>query len=269
MTIDTALQEHIDTAYSIDAFSKETLAELDKREKAVRIALSGIDKNMEKVAFNLYWIYSNKAYRAMGFQSITDYALNKFELGKTNTYSFISIVESFAAHSEDGSIADKFDNKYKGYSISKLSLLVGLTDKQIEELEINPSMSVRDIKKLLKKADREEVVASSDKKELPEKTGDASSDAQGTMIIKDNAVSIPESEPDAEENADDVAEMADDEISGYSSNTVYEFSVQDDERTILKEIKSILKENKAEHEESFFSLICRYPVRKGEKDKCP
>lgn len=264
MTTDTSLQEHADTAYSIDAFSKETLAELDKREKAVRTALSGIDKNMEKVAFNLYWIYSNKAYRAMGFQSITDYALNRFELGKTNTYSFISIVESFAAHSEDGSIADKFDNKYKGYSISKLSLLVGLTDKQIEELGINPSMSVRDIKKLLKKADSENMVAFSDKKELPEKTGDALSDAQGTMTIKDNAVSIPEPEPD---NEDDVCD--DDGILGYSSDTVYEFSVQDDERMILKEIKSILKANKAEHEESFFSLICRYPVRKGEKDKCP
>lgn len=259
MTNDTALQERADTNISIDVFSKEILAELTKREKAVRTALNGIDKNMEKVAFNLYWIYSNRVYKAMGCESITDYALNTFELGKSNTYSFINLVERFAAHSEDGSITDKFDDKYKGYSLSKLSLLANLTDEQITESDINPAMSVRDIKKLLKKADSEDTIASSDKKELSKKTEDARSDAQGTMTIKDNVVSIPEPEPD---NEDDVCD--DDGILGYSSDTVYEFSVQDDERTILKEIKSILKKNKTEHDESFFSLICRYPVRKGE-----
>ncbi|MDE7275378.1 MAG: hypothetical protein K2N98_00760 [Lachnospiraceae bacterium] len=215
MTVDTALQAQSDAAYSIEAFSKETLAELDKRERAVRTALNGIDKNMEKVAFNLYWIYSNKAYKAMGCESITDYALDTFDLSKSSTYSFISLVERFAARSENGSITDKFDDKYKGYSSSKLSLLVNLTDEQIEGLDINPAMSVRDIKKRIKETDRGDAVTAPDKKGLSEKPEDVEDieNAQGTMKIEGNEISAPVS--GAETGTDLSNDNNDDRTTGY------------------------------------------------------
>ena len=154
---------------------------------------------MEKVALNLYWIYSNKAYKAIGCESITDYALNTFDLGKSTTYSFINLIERFAIRLEDDTVSDKLDDKYKGYSFSKLSLLTDLSDEQIEGLDITPDMSVRDIKKLLKKADSDAVTLP-DKKEPPEKPEDTSPDTQGTMTTKDDEVSVPEAETDIDDD---------------------------------------------------------------------
>jgi len=215
MATDTAIQERerIDIEVTTGIYSKETLAELNKREKAIRTALSGIDKNMEKVAFNLYWIYSNKAYKAMGCESITDYALNTFDLGKTTAYSFINLIERFAIRLEDDTVSDKLDDKYKGYSFSKLSLLTDLSDEQIEELDITPDMSVRDIKKLLKKADSD-AVALPDKKEPPEKPEDTSPDAQGTMTTKDDEVSVSEAKTNIDDD-DSTTIDDDDRTAGY------------------------------------------------------
>lgn len=262
MKVDTALQNSTDTALSSDIYSKEMLSELNKREKSIRTALSGIDKNFEKIAFNLYWIYTSKAYKAMGCESITDYALQKFDFCKTSTYSFINVVERFAARSGDGTVLDAFDKKYKGYSSSKLSVISDLTDKQIDDLGIKSDMSVREIKKLVKQLDSGNAVAESSASvfEITKKP-DAELEIQRTLIVEGNKLSMPEPEPDFN---DDDADCDEDGIKGYTADMVYEFSVLDDERAIVKKIKAILKQNKAECEEAFFSLILRCPVRKGE-----
>lgn len=262
---DTELRELMNT----DVYSEEMLAELSKRENVIKTALSSIDKNMEKAAFSLYWIYFNRAYKAMGFESITDYALKTFDIGKSTTYSFINLVGRFAARDEKGLILDKFDKRYKDYSLSKLSLLADLDDFEIEGLNISPDMSVRDIKKCLKAEEKKKYTNAllskykeqecSDKKDTTENPEIPEPDSQGTMTITGNELSVP-STPELNESDD-----CDDEgIFGYKADTVYEFSVQDDERAIVKEIKAILKKNRTEHEESSFSLILRYPVRKGE-----
>lgn len=270
MKIDASLNDKnntdLSTSVEMDAFSSEVVKELQKRVKSIKTALCVIDKNMEKVAFNLYWIYVNGAYRAMGCESITDYALKEFDLCKSSTYSFINIVERFGARSEDNVILDAFDEKYKGYSSSKLSVMIDLSDDDIENLSISPSMSVRDIKKLVKQSvsvEEPAFINNSEKKAVSDNT--AKENAQGEMIVDGSNISMPEPVYDHENEDDDNDDADDNEIIGYASDQVYEFSILDDERMIIKEIKAILKQNKTEHEEAFFNLILRYPVRKGEK----
>lgn len=254
-----------------DIYSKEMLKELDKRVKTVKTALSGIDKNFEKVAFSLYWIYVNKMYKAMGHESIIDYAENVFDFGKTTTYSFISVVERFAAHSEDGSVADSIDAKYKGLSISKLSLLVKLKDDEIHSLGILPSTSVREIKRLVK--EHENSLSLKESSCAIEEKADSSTgqvEKKDTKLPEKSALSMSapadSARPSMPEPVSDLDEESDDDgIIGWASDTVFEFSVLDDERSIVKELKKILKENRELHEEAFFSLLLRYPYRKGDE----
>lgn len=130
-----------------EVYSTEMLKELDKHYKAVKQALSGIDKSFEKVIFNLYWIYENNGYKATGCDTIVDYASKYFDFQKSSTYSFINVAERFGKRDEAGHILAEFDEKYKEYSSSKLSILLDLSDEEIETLEIKPTMSVRDIRK--------------------------------------------------------------------------------------------------------------------------
>lgn len=273
MNADIALQARENIKAVADIYSKEMLAELSKREKTIRTALTSIEKNMEKAAFNLYWIYSNKAYKSMGFESITDYALDVFDIGKSTAYGFINLVERFAAHSIDGSIGDRFDDRYKGYSSSKLSLLASLTDEQIEESGINPGMSVRDIKFAVKRKlsdDASDRILERFKKEDTEaEPGSPGPDTQGTMTVKDNELSVPSMpEPESETVDNRISSVLKDDdlcdLNGYERGGVYDFSIHDDERSILKKIKTILKENREKYEDAFFNLVLYHPVRKGE-----
>lgn len=133
---------------STDVFSKEMLTELNKRTQAIRKCQGRIDSSFETIAFNLYWIASKEAYKAEGCDSIVKYADEYFGYAKTTCYSLIAVVDRFAKRDESGHYLEELDERVKGYSVSKLSLMVGLTDEQISRL--TPDMSVRDIKRFVK-----------------------------------------------------------------------------------------------------------------------
>lgn len=135
-------------ALSTDAFSKEILTEYQKRTKAIRAYIGKIDKSFESIAFNLHWINAKQAYKAEGHASIVEYAAENFGYQKTTCYSLIGVVDRFARRDEKGALMEVFDDRVKGYSVSKLSLMCSLTDAEIDTL--SPSMSVRDIKRFVK-----------------------------------------------------------------------------------------------------------------------
>lgn len=153
---------------STDVFSKEIVTELQTRTDKIKKSMGGIDKTMQSIAFDFYWIYDKKAYEAAGCDSITAYADKIFGYGKSTCYSFINVVERFAKRDENGNLLEEFDPSVKGYSISKLSLMTGLTDEQLKSLK--PEMSVRDIKKFVKSLQGKAVP------ELPE--GNAETDGE-------------------------------------------------------------------------------------------
>ena len=139
--------------FSSRVFTKEFFSELEKHNKAILSAIKSCNKDIEKIAFNLYWIYQEKAYKAMGHVSIMDYAREYFDIEKSTTYNYISIVERFGARDKDGNLTLKgFGSDYKDYSYSKLLLLSSIQEDDINYLDINPDMSVRDIKKAIKNA---------------------------------------------------------------------------------------------------------------------
>lgn len=142
-------KEETAVSMSTDAFSKEILTEFRNRSKAIKAAIGKIDSSFETIAFNLFWIDSKQAYKSEGYGSITDYAKDVFGYEKTTCYSLISVVRRFAKWNDaETEMFETFDDRVKGYSVSKLSLMVNLSDEEIASLK--PTMSVRDIKAFVK-----------------------------------------------------------------------------------------------------------------------
>lgn len=141
-------KEETAVAMSTDAFSKEVLTEFQRRTKAIKASIGKIDSSFETIAFNLHWINVKQAFKAEGYPTIIEYAADHFGYQKSTCYSLISVVDRFAKRDEKGALTESFDERVKGYSVSKLSLMCDLTDAEIDSL--NPSMSVRDIKKFVK-----------------------------------------------------------------------------------------------------------------------
>lgn len=173
-------QEETALSMSTDAFSKETLTEFQKREKAVKTAIGKIDTSFETIAFNLHWIHVKQAYKAEGFPSIETYCADVFGYQKTTCYSLIAVVDRFAKRDEKGAMLEAFDERVKGYSVSKLSLMVNLTDSEIDSLK--PTMSVRDIKKIVKGLEGKALPV------LSEGDGEPEDDAEGGGNEDDNII---------------------------------------------------------------------------------
>ena len=133
---------------STDAFSKEILTEFRKRTKAIKNSIGKIDSSFESIAFNLHWINAKQAYKSEGHDTIVEYAAEQFGYQKSTCYSLISVVDRFAKRDEKGAFMEVFEDRVKGFSVSKLSLMINLTDAEIDSLK--PSMSVREIKKFVR-----------------------------------------------------------------------------------------------------------------------
>lgn len=242
---------------SSDIYSKEMLKELDKRSKNIRFAITRMDVDIEKASINLYWIYSTKAYKAMGHESIIAYALAEFDIAKSTTYNYITLAERFGNRGEDGNLLfDGFDKKYKSYSSSKLNLLAPFTDEEIEGLDISPKMSVRNIKETLKDS-------SLYKKDYLDNLFDSS------KSITENSKKNDAPENDDNESTDNTAEddeADDDGIIGYSFETLLSFDFKEYASPFyLYDVlnKIILDAFKVhDHPDTRIEINVRYPVIK-------
>lgn len=129
-------------------FSDKTLEELDNRENQIKENAVTFISSFYKIAFALYWINTSKAYVARGYRDIVTYCSCRFNYEKTTCYSLIGIVERFANRDANGKVIEELNPVIEGYSISKLTYMINLTDDQIKQLK--PTMTVREIKKYVK-----------------------------------------------------------------------------------------------------------------------
>lgn len=177
-------KEETAVTMSTDAFSKEILTELHRRTKEIKNSIIAIDYDFEKIAFNLHWINAKQAFKAEGYPTIIEYAAEHFGYQKSTCYSLIAVVDRFAEHDEKGALTESFDKRVKRFGVSKLSLMVNLTDAEIAKLK--PTMSVRDIKKFVKGLQGKALP------ELSEGDGESSEDigTEDSNVIDTNAVVV-------------------------------------------------------------------------------
>lgn len=174
---------------STDAFSKEILTEFQRRTKAIKSSIGKIDSNFESIAFNLHWINAKQAFKAEGYPTIVEYAAEHFGYQKSTCYSLIAVVDRFAERDEKGALKESFEKRVKDFSVSKLSLMVNLTDAEIDKLK--PTMSVRDIKKFVKGLEGKALPELSEGDgESPEDIDAEDNDTEDSNVIDAKAVVI-------------------------------------------------------------------------------
>lgn len=191
--------ETLDTALQAGIYTPEALKECEKRSEIIRSELKNIEKSYVKIAFHLYWIYSTKIYRAYACESITDYAASAFGFSKSTTYNYISLVERFGKRNKEGVLepgVNSLEKEYKDFSYSQLLPLVELSDEEIGQA-IVPSMSVRDIKKMVKAVEKSRDSSGT----LPDDSGSAACpepdgtepDGQEVLVADGNELVLPDS----------------------------------------------------------------------------
>ena len=123
----------------IDVYSAETVAEAEKRDKVIKNRLNYSEKSLYEAAVALEWFISNRTYRTYGYKSFAELADKRYGIKKTEAYDYVGVVERFGR-----------SDICKSYSISQLIAALPLTDFEIFAY-LNPEMSVRDIKKTVRK----------------------------------------------------------------------------------------------------------------------
>lgn len=182
-------KEETAVTMSTDAFSKEILTEFQRRTKAIKSSIGKIDSNFESIAFNLHWINAKQAFKAEGYPTIVEYAAEHFGYQKSTCYSLIAVVDRFAERDEKGALKESFEKRVKDFSVSKLSLMVNLTDAEIDKLK--PTMSVRDIKKFVKGLEGKALPELSEGDgESPEDIDAEDNDTEDSNVIDAKAVVI-------------------------------------------------------------------------------
>jgi hypothetical protein len=130
-----------------DIYSPEFCKNAKKVNSSIKSELGKIEKSFIKIAVSLHWVRVSNAFMVFGYDNIADYAVNELGIKKSLCYNLIGIAERFGLRDESDNIIS-IDDKYKDYSVSKLSAMASLTDSELEK--VNPDMTVKDIKKLVK-----------------------------------------------------------------------------------------------------------------------
>lgn len=130
-------------------FTIEEVEETKKHTKKVISELSKAEKAFTQVSCEIAWLYENDRFKALEPNlSFEQFAEQHFGFKKTQAYGLLKLVERFGNRSENGNYI--IDDKYKTYGHTKLINMVNLSDEQIDQ-NINPKMTVADIKKAVKK----------------------------------------------------------------------------------------------------------------------
>jgi hypothetical protein len=140
-----------------DIYNPDFIKSADKVNKSIKSELGKIEKSFIKIAVSLHWVRVSNAFMVFGYDNIADYAVNELGIKKSLCYNLIGIAERFGIRDDSDNVISIYD-KYKDYSVSKLSAMVSLTDAELDK--VNPDMTVKDIKKLVK--DSVAVVSPSD-----------------------------------------------------------------------------------------------------------
>lgn len=134
-----------------DIITVEDKNEFKHLDNIIYESMNSISKSGYAVAFSIHTIYTKKLYRVDGYKNVYNYALERYGLSRTTCNDFINMVERFGKISgNEKECITEIRPEYELYGNSQLLAMKGYNDAEIKDAKINPSMSVREIRKALK-----------------------------------------------------------------------------------------------------------------------
>ena len=127
---------------------KKFYDDLDFQTKKIKVADSRVsDCTLEKAQRIAYIKY--KELFSQKYSSFTEYCTKVLELPKTTASEYTQVVYKFCKESEFSNTGYCVKSLFSDYSYSQLNVMKVLTEEEIRVLKINPSLSVRQIHKIV------------------------------------------------------------------------------------------------------------------------
>lgn len=123
-------------------------AEYERLEQAKRIIMECQNKSegiAEQISKQLYLVHKDKLYKMDNYNSMGLWANEMFGISQGTCSDAIAVFKRFK-----NDVVDEIDSRYRDYTFSSLITLKKLSDEEIKKLEINPDMSRKKIKIIIK-----------------------------------------------------------------------------------------------------------------------
>ena len=174
-----------------DIITAEDKKEFHRLDEIICGSMDSISKSGYAVAFAIHTIYAKNLYRVDGYKNVYSYALERYGLSRTTCNDFINMVDRFGKISgNDKECITEIVPEYELYGNSQLLAMKGYTDAEIADAKINPSMSVRDIKKALKGERDDSAKVENDSKESRKSKEEEETDSRCFNLVAEVTHSI-------------------------------------------------------------------------------
>lgn len=162
-------------------------------------AYAKMETSYLETAFALHAIYKHKLYSLDNFKNIYDFAKENYNIARGTCNNFINICEKFGIANENGNIME-LDEKYKGYGISQLAVMLAFPDELLKKC--SPSCSVRSLKKM--RQDYESAL---------------SVEVESSASLSDSTPDTPDENPENQENVSSQERVGSSDNANVKGNT--------------------------------------------------
>lgn len=129
-------------------YTEDEVKNIDKHAKKVTQELNKAEKAFTNVACGVRWLFEDDRYKALATASTFEQFLSdRYGFKKSQGYALCKLVDRFGEQDSDGNYSIK--KEYVPFGQSKLMLMCPLTDEQIKD-NIKPSMTVAELRKVVK-----------------------------------------------------------------------------------------------------------------------
>lgn len=118
-------------------------------DKMIKAETDRINRNTIDIAQMVCYIKFNELWKE-NFSSFNEYVKKELKLRKSTLSSYTQVVYKFCEKDEYSNTGYCVKSLFRDYQFSQLKEMTFLTEEEISQLKINSSMSVRDIRKLVK-----------------------------------------------------------------------------------------------------------------------
>ena len=118
-------------------------------DKMIKVETNRINRNTIEIAQMICYIKYNELWKN-SFSSFNEYVKKELKLRKSTLSSYTQVVYKFCNSDESSCTGYCVKSLFRDYQFSQLKEMTFLSEEEISQLKINSSMTVRDIRKLVK-----------------------------------------------------------------------------------------------------------------------
>mgnify|MGYP004585224931 CR=1 FL=1 len=168
-------------------YTEEEVKNIDKHAKKVTQELNKAEKAFTSVACEVRWLFKDDRYKALATASTFEQFLSdRYGFKKSQGYALCKLVDRFGEQDSDGNYSIK--KEFVSFGQSKLMLMCPLTDEQIKD-NIDPAMTVAELRKAVKKLTKSDSLGISDVSERSENSEQEEQENDNDNVIDSNVVS--------------------------------------------------------------------------------